>query len=250
MPILAIADTATPASSALVAEIACPEWCYLIPPADWEIASTSPCSENPRVAFVKKTKSSFRPSLNLTTEPVRTSVEEYLKAVEKLHAADRQTEWRHLGQIQTLHGPAELTQLDIKAEWGDVRMLQLILIRHQNAYVVTAASLKKDFSLHYRDFYSVFQNIQFTHDLAQDLIDSEQKEALKEAQVALENAWKKALASSDSKDPISLFESSRFQKKHWAPFQKIIEKKYSAMGAHWQFLMIKTTQEQLLRSVQ
>lgn len=234
--------------TAEIVDAACAELCYLIPPSGWEIASTT-SSSNVRVAFVKKTKGSFRPSLNLTTEQVNISPEKYLKAVQKLHEADHQTQWRYLGQIHTPHGTGELTELDVSAEWGDVRMLQLILFRNHIAYIVTAASLKKDFPDHYKDFYSVFQNIQFTNNLVDALTHPEQREQLQKAQASLTEAWKAALASSPQ-EPLRLFQSSKFQKKHWAPFHKIIEKKYGDMGAHWQFLIIKTTQEQLLRSVQ
>ena len=85
--------------------------CLFTPPPSWEIADPKTPSKRVIVGFVDKSKSGFRPSLNLTRERVTIPLDEYLAIVQKNCEAKKQP-WRHLGKIETQSGPAELIQIE------------------------------------------------------------------------------------------------------------------------------------------
>lgn len=195
----------------------------LTPPSDWEIASDPSLSPRIEVAFVKKNTSRFRPSLNLTTEKVNLSLDEYVGAVRKLYSTEHHTRWRYLGSYATAAGPAALTELDVDTEWGPVRMLQLLLVKEGTAYIVTGATLKEESFQYYQTFRAIFKEIAFTEDLFTAIPGSD-KRAL------LQTAWQKLLEDRTSE---------------WKPFVKMIENEYAYMGSHWQWLVFKTLQKDL-----
>lgn len=131
----------------------------ITPPDDWVQLSPddSPSAE---ASWLKKSKKMFSPSLNLTTEKISVSLDEYVQEVRKIYQKNSQVRWRPLGKLETGAGTGELTELDFKTQWGAVRMLQLLLVRDNCAYIVTGAALKDEFSTYQRTFRDVFKKIQ------------------------------------------------------------------------------------------
>ncbi|MBY0530019.1 MAG: hypothetical protein K2P51_07490 [Rhabdochlamydiaceae bacterium] len=214
-------------------------FCYFLPPKGWDIVDPRTLSPRVQISFFKKKSEGFCPSINLAIEHVDISQSEYLKAVKNIQEADRANRWRHLGKVHTTCGVAELTEIDTQSDWGPVRMLQLILVKHGNAYVLTAAALKKEIPQLYREFQTAFRSLQITEDLISCIPQMERRESLK----TVENQLMSCCQSMDAQEA---FLDLAFQEKHWIPFQASILKDYEDMGAHWQFLVLKDLQSQLL----
>jgi hypothetical protein len=191
-----------------------------------------------KIAFVKKGLKGFCPSLNLAVEEVNVSLTEYLKAIKAIHEQDRNNHWRSLGKVRTSAGLAQLTEIDTASECGAIRILQLILIHEGKSYVITAAALKEEFSTYYQEFQQAFRSLTLTSDLLSTVPQLERRELLQKMQRTLWNAW------AETPDGTS-FEEESFQAHHWQPFQKTIIENYEDMGAFWQVLMLKSTQEKL-----
>lgn len=218
--------------------------CYFIPPEGWEIIDPNAYSNRVKIAFMKRNNKGFFPSINLAIEETQASLSEYLKAVKAIHEQDRNNQWRALGKVQTAAGLAQLTEIDSTTEVGRIRILQLILIKDGSAYVVTAAALKEEFSAFYKDFQSAFRSLTLSSDLLSNIPQLERRENLKEKQQQLfADAKRSWLASEEKKSPV---EDPLFQEKQWLPFQQSVIDKFADMGAFWQVLFLKTTQEKLL----
>jgi hypothetical protein len=210
---------------------------YFNPPKDWLIADPALLSPRVQIGFICKTKKGFCPSLNMATEEVEVSLDEYLKAVKNIHEADHHNRWRKVGKILTRAGEAQLTEIDTKTQWGAVRLLQLILLKDHVAYVLTAAALKEDFAQFYKEFQSAFQSFTIVDDLF-SAISSGKREGFTQKNKQLQEA----LIASKKK-----FEDRSFQKKHWEPFQKMVIEDFADLGAHWQVLALKSVQENLTK---
>lgn len=221
-----------------------PTLCYIVPPKGWDLADPKFLSKSVQIAFLKKRATGFCPSLNLAVEKVNVSLPEYLKAVKNIHENNHRNRWRQLGKVRTASGIGQLTEIDTTTEWGAVRMLQLILIKNSVAYVVTAAALKEEIAQFYKEFQTAFRTLQITADLVSTVPQMERREQLKTQHQQLLDAWQAALASAErSNEP---FQDPQFQEKYWIPFQDAVVNEYEDMGAHWQVLMLKTTQEKML----
>jgi hypothetical protein len=214
-------------------------FCYFLPPKGWDIVDPRTLSPRVQISFFKKKSEGFCPSINLAIENVDISQSEYLKAVKNIQESDRANRWRHLGKVHTSGGVAELTEIDTQSDWGPVRMLQLILVKHGNAYVLTAAALKKEIPQLYREFQTAFRSLQITDDLVSCIPQMERRESLKTAETHLVSACQMVESQ-------EAFSDKGFQEKHWIPFQTSILGDYQDMGAHWQFLVLKDLQTQLL----
>jgi hypothetical protein len=226
------------------AETAAPSLCFFTPPQGWEIADPKSLSSRVKIAFLKNTGKGFCPSLNLAVEETSVSLSDYLKAVRAIHEQDRNNQWRALGKVRTEAGLAQLTEIDSTTEWGPIRILQLILLKEGHAYVLTAAALRDEFSKFYKEFQSAFRSVTLSTDLFSNIPQLERRETLKQREQKLMKAAEEALAA--SAEPGNLLEDSLFQKKHWLPFQQTILNNFSDMGAFWQVLLLRNTQERLL----
>ncbi|MBS0629450.1 MAG: hypothetical protein JSS30_04410 [Verrucomicrobia bacterium] len=183
--------------------------CLFTPPPNWEIADPKMPSQRAIVSFVDKQKGGFCPSINLTHERITLSTEQYLAIVQKNCKANKQ-KWRHLGKIETKSGPAELVEIETVTKFGPARLLQAILIRNGEAYILTAGALKKDFG---KQASLIHQSIS-SMTLCDDLF------ALVEDEKGLREAWQK------KKEGV---ESTAFK-------QMVLEQ--SNLGIVWQLLMM------------
>lgn len=116
------------------------------PPEGWQLLDTKLLSPRIKVMIVGSGKNNFYPpSINLGYEEYAGSLSDYLKEVKSVNQKTGAA-WTDLGTIQTMAGQASLSQVDLKTEWGDVRMMHVMLIEDKILYVLTAASLKDEFS--------------------------------------------------------------------------------------------------------
>ena len=193
-------------------------YCYFIPPQDWQCADPKNLSSHVQVGFFGKGQTNFHPSLNLAIEEIdNVTMKEYLKAVKNLHESDHKTTWRDLGKFQTKAGPANLTEITTKNNWGEIRMLQLILIAEKKAYIITGAMLKEEFAEFRDPIVKAFRTLTLTENLLEGVNDSEKKVKLQDA----------------------------MQNMPFDNFQKLVLKETKEMGLHWQILLLKDAFEKI-----
>ena len=200
-----------------------------IPPQGWECAlpqNLSPCVQ---IGFLGKGAHPFRPSLNLAIEEIDVSLKGYLKAVKEIHLATPQTTWRDLGKFITASGEGRLTEITMTTAGGDVRMLQMIFVKRNIAYILTGATLKDEFLQFQETFTKAFQSLRLLDDLFSPL-NSEKKQQF-------ENNFT-ALGQSITN------ESER--EKQWIDWQKLVFQEAQELGSYWQFLALKSGREKLL----
>lgn len=130
------------------------------PPTGWRLADSSALPSSVKVMVVGKGEKEFPPSINLGTEQFAGTLQEYLKVVKSINTAQGAA-WKDLGMIKTEAGEASLSQLDTKTQWGDVRMMHVILVRNGVVYIMTAAALKDEFPKHYQDFFNSMKTLRF-----------------------------------------------------------------------------------------
>jgi len=199
-----------------------------IPPKGWKCAlpqTLAPCIQ---IGFIGNGAHPFRPSMNLAIEDVDVSLKEYVKAVKEIHLATPQTTWRDLGKFTTLSGEGRLTEIATTTPAGEVKMLQMILVKKNTAYILTGASIKEEFLQFQEIFTKSFQTLSLLDDLFSPL-NSEKKQKL-EANFA-------SLGAAVSQ------ESER--EKQWIAWQKLVLQEAEELGAYWQFLALKSGRERL-----
>jgi len=204
--------------------------CFFTPPPEWEIAFPNSLAPHVKIIFTKPKTLGFHPSINLSIEPTSASLEEYLKVIKEIHEQDRDKEWGLLGKMQTQAGLAQLTQINTTSEFGAVRILQLILIKQGNAYILTAAALKKEFSLYYSLFHKALRSLTLSTDLIEALPLLEKRDQLRLSKETL----LKAPEEISEKTP-------RFHS-----FAKEVHAYAQDLGAYWEYLLLQQTQEALL----
>jgi hypothetical protein len=128
------------------------------PPQNWRLADSEALPAHVRAMVVGTGESDFPPSINLSTEEFEGSLKDYLKIVKEINAAQG-SEWKDLGTIRTEAGTASLSQADAVTEWGPVRMMHVILARNGMIYILTAASLKKEFPKFYPIFFKSLKSL-------------------------------------------------------------------------------------------
>lgn len=215
--------------------------CFFIPPIDWEMVDPHSLSPHVKVAFLKKEGKKFFPSINLSVEETNVSLGAYLKAVKSIHERDRKNHWRALGKMKTPAGLAQLTEIDSHSDLGAIRILQLILIKDQRAYILTAAALREEFSQYYQTFQAAFRSLTLSQDLLSCIPQAERREALKTAQSSLLSQWTTHITESTPSLP---FEEP-FNQQNWLPFQTQVVNNFADMGAYWQKLFLEATQKKI-----
>lgn len=189
-------------------------YCFFQPPPNWEIADSKMLAKSSIIGFLDKSKSGFCPSINLATEKITVSKQEYLAIVQR-NCTLKKKKWRHLGTIQTKAGEAELTEIETKTKFGPARLLQMIFIRSGTAYILTAGALKKDFGKQANQIETAMRSLTLTDDLFEAVIDPAKRHSLKKA-------WQKKQSGVESNS-----------------LNKIVLEECSHLGAVWQILMLQ-----------
>jgi hypothetical protein len=222
-----------------------PHYCYFIPPKGWDLADQTKLSPRVKICFIGKSSSNLLPSVNLATEEVDITLKAYVDIVKKDCESDPNCVWRDLGKYNTLLGEGRLTEREVKTPWGVSRQVQLIVIKDQRAYILTAGALKEEFSRHYQDFEGVLRSLIITDDLTSHIISTEKKELLHKLIENLQSSFKEINKVATIEEA---FESNSFQKECWQPFQQKIINDFTEMGPYWQILLLRDVQHQLLQN--
>ncbi len=161
--------------------------------------------------------------MNLATEAVNISLDKYIEAIRKIHVSDPNSKWRDLGKCTTSMGPGRLTELETPSPSGMVRMVQLVTIQDNVAYILTASAMKEEFPKYYKIFDTALRSLQSVPDLV----------ACYPSKKAELNWLVKALSQ---------------KKIEWKPFEEKIIKDFTEMGPYWQILLLKELQPNLIKS--
>lgn len=196
------------------------ETCFFIPPKGWEIGNPEKLSPRVHIAFLGKSSSGLPPSVNLATEPVKISLEAYVEAVRKKHAADPNSRWRDLGTLKTSMGMGKLTEIESPTKVGKARIVQLIVVKDEIAYILTGAALKEEFSKYYKTFDQAFKSLQMTPNLIESYPSATKQLVLKEL---VENLTAES----------------------WDTFEKKVINDFTEMGPYWQILLLQDARSKI-----
>ncbi len=207
--------------------------CFFRPPDNWMAAERSALSPLVKVGFYGPRKQvGFCPSINLAEEVVHCTLKEYLDSVKKIHTSNRHKKWSHLGSIKTLAGDAALTQIDLPSPSGPLRLLQLILLKENKAYIITAACLKNEFTQILPTFRKTFHSLQVKDDLYSAIEDEKKRQKIQLLYARAEKA-------------VTLHGAFRTESKEWQAFQNTTIKDHADLGPYWQALIIANAQRHL-----
>lgn len=219
------------------------------PPQGWRMADQKDLPKSVKLMVVGQGSYTFPPSINLGTEKFQGTLREYLGMIKEINNAQG-AEWKDLGTIKTMAGNASLSQVDSKTEWGDVRMMHAVMVRDGNAYILTCAALKEEFSKFYKDFFSSMRSLNFTNDPIRTLTGKEQREEMISLREDLQKSFKQ-LADKNQIDlrkkeqALKLFESPEFQQTVWDPFKEKLKKDFAEYGTEWQNELLLYVREDL-----
>ncbi len=218
--------------------------CFFIPPTGWEIADPETLAPRVEICFLGKSSKGLAPSVNLATESVNVSLEAYVEAVRKIHKADPNSHWRDLGKFKTPMGEGRLTELESPTDLGRARLVQLIVIKNQTAYVLTAAALKEEFSKYYKTFDQVFRSLQLSSNLLESYPSKSQQLLLHQLIQSLENRFLTLLTDQTTAE--KALSSEPFYTDVWEPFEKKMINTFTEMGPYWQILVLSEIRTKLL----
>ncbi len=192
--------------------------CTFIPPLGWEIAQLKTPSPHIKIGFLGKGSSEFRPSINLALEEeVDVPLKEYVKAVKELQAADPTSKWRDLGPFPTHCGNGQLIEISNSSPWGEIKVLQLLFVEDETAYILTAAVLKDDFLSLQKEILQSFRTLSLTDSLFEQIENVEKRQHF--------TSFFRALGKKE-KDL------------EWENLQKEVAE-HKSLGPYWAFLVLQ-----------
>jgi hypothetical protein len=205
----------------------CPFWiqasiCYFHPPSEWECVAPKNISEHIQVGFLGKGKTDFRPSLNLAIEEVDLSLKAYVKVVRDIHEIEMNVPWRDLGEFNFRGGKGRLGEITSQSPFGEVKMLQGILVKDGFAYILTGAALRDDFAENRGVFLKALRSLTLISDLFSPNFNMENRENLK-----------------PRFDQYLSLESEEKRQQEWSSLQKIVAEQHTSLGTHWHYLVLK-----------
>lgn len=224
---------------------------YFVPPTGWRLADNNLLPSHVKVMVVG-TGPSLPPSMNLSIESYKGTLKQYLKTIKNMNDAQGY-EWKDLGTIKTDAGIASLSQVDTKSQWGDVRLMHVILLKNGKIYILTASALKQDFSTNYKDFFAAMRSLRVAKDAYELVIDAQERSQLKTAAGKLETQWQTLLKQKQQENPEmaidelkeNVFKSEQFQNSLWKPFKEMLDQKYNHLGPEWQSLFMQKMEDNL-----
>lgn len=225
------------------------------PPAKWHFTKADSLPTHVKVMVVGTGPSAFPPSMNLSSEPFKGTLRQYLNVIKRMNS-DQGYEWKDLGSIQTEAGNANLSQVDTKTQWGDVRLMHVILKKNENIYILTASALKEEFPIFYKNFFAAMRSLKIFNNTYEMIADSKQRTELKTSVDELNSKWQLLLEQSlkkngEGKEVIlreQIFKNEAFQNDIWKPFQNMLKQKYGHLSSEWQTLFLQEVEHQLLNT--
>lgn len=219
------------------------------PPEGWYVSDPKILPKRVKVMVIGKGLSEYPPSINLGMEPYKNTVKDYLKTVKAINEAQG-SEWKDLGNIQTQAGNASLSQVDLKTEWGDVRLMHVILQKSGMLYVITAAALKDEFPVYYKDFFTAFRSIRFNKEALEMIVSAKRRNDLEKQIQLVKDEWYtfylKQKQQNNQLTSEEIFVKDPFKADKWLAFTAMIEKDYSDMSPTWRSHLIDKTHDEMI----
>lgn len=128
------------------------------PPEGWRKSEEGQLPSRVKIMLVGPSTRGFPPSLNLATETYGGTLQDYLKIVKSINQGKGNT-WKNLGSITTAAGVGNLSQVDSKTQWGDLRMMHVIMLKGGVVYILTATALREEFPALYDGFFKSFRSL-------------------------------------------------------------------------------------------
>jgi hypothetical protein len=222
------------------------------PPAGWKAVDPSVLTSSVKAMVIGKGTSDFPPSINLGTEAYKGTLKQYLKRIKEINKSQG-SEWKDLGTIRTEAGEASLSQVDRRTQWGDVRMMHVILYKNGTIYIMTAASHKDEFAKFYKDFFNSLRSLRFNKTAHDSITDRKRATNLDKAEQSVKAAWKTLYTKQKSAFPnlsseeltIQVFNSEEFQDNTWNPFKALLAKDFIDMKVEWQKQILQEVRDSL-----
>ena len=87
------------------------------------------------------------PTVNIAVEqlPQDTGPQKYLECVQAIYSTNPLARYTHLGALPGGREPLELVQVQLSTAWGEMELLQGILIRDGKAFIITASARQEEF---------------------------------------------------------------------------------------------------------
>jgi hypothetical protein len=226
------------------------------PPDNWHLADPKALPPSVKIMVVGQSSTDFPPSINLGTEKYNGNLKEYLKMIKSINDAQG-AEWKDLGTIRTQAGTASLSQVDAKTEWGEIRMMHVIFIRDNTAYILTAAALKNEFSQYYKDFFKSMRSLRFNKNVYEAVSNPALKTKLLSENESLKSAWSKLIDQEKRQHENTrieqiaqdVFNGEDFQTNSWVPFKNLITKDFQQLGPAWQKQLLNQVQSELMTTI-
>jgi hypothetical protein len=203
---------------------------YFIPPAGWDCVQPPKPDSYVQIGFLGKGQSELRPSLNLAIEKIDVPLKEYLKAVREVHETEMNVKWRDLGSFTFSSGKGRLAEITSSTPFGEMKMLQGIMIKDGFAYILTGAALKEEFSALQKPLLDAMHSLTVIPDLFSAISNADHRKRLQE--------------DFQSFDQLSTDEERQTQ---WSLLQKTILGNYAFMGSYWQILILKEGHQRIFK---
>lgn len=235
------------------AEIKEPGAVLFTPPEGWMMADAKALPASVKIMVVGQGEHEFPPSINLGVEEFTGTLKDYLKTIKAINDSQG-AEWKDLGTIRTEAGNASLSQVDSKTEWGDVRMMHVVLVKNKHAFILTAAALKEEFPRFYKDFFRSMRSLRINKDVYEMVPTANRRTQLEKADTALKDGWNSLIDKEKGEDSDAdtrmlthrVFESAEFQEKYWTPFKSMLESDFRDLGKDWQEYLLTKIQNDLI----
>lgn len=225
------------------------------PPQGWKVADPKILPPKVKVMVIGKGKSEYPPSINLGMETYQGSLKDYLKTVKAINDAQHDV-WKDLGTFRTQAGDGSLSQVDIKTEWGDVRLMHVFLKKNDTLYALTVAALKEEFPDYYKEFITSMRSLRFNKEALEMIPSAKRRKELQDAIAQVKEGWQKEILartpSAISQESFSeeVFKSENFQKQVWEPFQAMLARSFADMNPSWHKNVIQKLQQELISSAE
>lgn len=219
------------------------------PPEGWFVADPNILTKRVKVMVIGKGLSEYPPSINLGMESYKGTVKDYLKTIKAINDAQG-AEWKDLGSIQTQAGNASLSQVDMKTEWGEVRLMHVILQKSGTLYVLTAAALKDEFPVYYKDFFTAFRSLRFNKEALEMVASARRRTDLQKQIQQIKDEWYtfylKQKQIDSTQTPEEIFVKDPFKTDKWDSFTSMLEKDFSDMSPSWRTHLIDKTHDEII----
>jgi hypothetical protein len=229
-----------------------PDALIFTPPEGWVVVDPKVLSPRIKLMVIGKSQKDYPPSINLGIEPYPGTIKEYLKIIKQINESQG-SQWKDLGMIKTQAGNASLSQVDMTSEWGNVRLMHVIIIRNGTLYILTAGALKEEFPQFYKQFFHSMTSLRFNKDIY-EMVESPKKrnELIKNIQT-LKDQWATWIAK-QNKDPVmtsetfneTAFQNSDFQQNSWVPFKDMLKRDFSDMNPAWTDRLLDKIENELI----